>query len=265
MSERRLGRRAFRTTRGRACDHGTSRTARSPPQRPSASLKRSNICPTTGHMPFSARLVPLALAVVALATVLPSSAFAARSFDKQRFGANDTGDITLAANTLMSCPGSCVQRDAAANPSSNSKYNNNDWNMVRVDADGDPATTLNSSTATLDLPAGAKVLFAGLYWGAKTDAGTGGSGADATKRGDAKLKVPGDSYAAVTASNIDDNTDSAYHAFANVTSRVAPAGSGGYAVGDVQAATGAYRYAGLALVVAYHDDDAPTRNLTIFD
>src|SRR3954467_3592432 len=108
-------------------------------------------------MPLSARLVALALAVLALAAAVPSTASAARSFDK-RFGANDTGDIALAANTLMSCPDSCAQRDAAANPSSNSKYNNNDWKMVRVDADGDPATTVNSSTATLNLPSGAKVL-----------------------------------------------------------------------------------------------------------
>src|SRR3954449_8620764 len=166
-------------------------------------------------MPLSARLVALALAlaVLALAAALPSTASAARSFDK-RFGVNDTGDITLAANTLMSCPGSCAERDAAANPSSNSKYNNNDWNMVRVDADGDTATTLNSSTATLNLPAGAKVLFAGLYWGAKTDAGNNGLSAVASKRGEAKLKVPGGRYAAVTASNVDDNpSDSAYHAF----------------------------------------------------
>ena len=69
----------------------------------------------------------------------------------------------------------------------------------------------------------------------------------------------------MTASRVDDNSDSAYHAFADVTSRVAAAGGGVYAVGDVQAATGADRYAGWALVVAYHDDDAPTRNLTIFD
>ena len=123
-------------------------------------------------MPLSARLVALALAVLALAAALPSTASAARSFEK-RFGANDTGDIALAANTLMSCPGACAQRDAGPHPSSNSSYNNNDWAMVRVDADGDPATTLNSSTATLELPAGAKVLFAGLYWGAKTAAGVG--------------------------------------------------------------------------------------------
>ena len=43
--------------------------------------------------------------------------------------------------------------------------------MVAVDTDGDPATTVNSSTATLGLPQGATVLFAGLYWGADQSAG----------------------------------------------------------------------------------------------
>ena len=40
--------------------------------------------------------------------------------------------------------------------------------MAWVDADSD-ADTFNSSTATLSLPAGASVTFAGLYWGADTE------------------------------------------------------------------------------------------------
>ncbi|WP_297858852.1 hypothetical protein [Meiothermus sp.] len=35
-----------------------------------------------------------------------------------------------------------------------------------MDTDGD-STTFNSSSASLNLPAGATVLWAGLYWGAE--------------------------------------------------------------------------------------------------
>src|SRR4051812_47066771 len=102
----------------------------------------------------------LAVCLVALG-VMPSVASAARSFDK-RFGANDNGGITMAANTLMSCavpPATCGKEDATPNQTSNSNYDNNEWDMVQLDMDGDSATTRNSSTATLNLPAGAEVLW----------------------------------------------------------------------------------------------------------
>ena len=46
--------------------------------------------------------------------------------------------------------------------------------MTWVDVDGDPAT-FDSSSADLTLPAGASVLFAGLYYGGRLAAGSGGS------------------------------------------------------------------------------------------
>ena len=45
------------------------------------------------------------------------------------------------------------------------------WRYVDVDAD---ATTFDSSSATVALPAGSTVLWAGLYWAGDTTAGTGG-------------------------------------------------------------------------------------------
>ena len=210
-------------------------------------------------------LIVLLFAV--LAGALPSAA-SARAFTK-RFGVNDHGQITMAGNTLMTCPSSCAQANAPANQStaqaSGANLNDNDWTMVPVDADGDAATTSNSSTATLHLPAGAEVLFAGLYWGARTTAGSGGVAADASRQGTARLKVPGGAYGTVTASTVDVATDSSYSAFADVTPLVRAAGDGVYAVGDIQEATGGDRYGGWSLVVAYHDDASPARNLTVFD
>src|SRR4051794_40772807 len=121
-----------------------------------------------------------------LALTLPSVAQAvqpagARTF-APRFAKNDLGDITIAANTLMTCPAHCVE-EGGTGPN----LNNNNNNMVRVDVDGD-ATTFNSSRATVALPAGATVLWAGLYWGADTTAGTNGAAAgNAGANGTVKL------------------------------------------------------------------------------
>ena len=86
-------------------------------------------------------------------------------------------------------------------------------------------STVNSSTATLTLPAGATVTWAGLYWGADTSAGTGGSAApNAANRGTVRFKAGAGAYQTVTANAADVLTSTGaatrYRAFANVTSRV---------------------------------------------
>lgn len=186
-----------------------------------------------------------------------------------RFQTNDTGGVTVAANTLMTCP--------AANPAcpsaqdgtaSGAAANNNSYVMAYVDVDSDPAT-FDSSTAQLSLPTRASVLFAGLYWGGDTSAGAGGgSGApDPAALGTVQFAVPAGAYSTITASQVDTSTaqPTRYQGFADVTGQVQAAGSGTYEVGDVQAGTGNDRYAGWSLVVAYHDPTLPARNLTIFD
>ena len=85
-----------------------------------------------------------------------------------RFTTNATGDVAIVGNTAMTAPSS----DSAAVNAQNgvgSRVNNNDFNMAFVDVDSDP-TTFDSSSATLSLPAGASVLFAGLYWGGRRPA-----------------------------------------------------------------------------------------------
>jgi hypothetical protein len=181
-----------------------------------------------------------------------------------RFQTNDSGNIAFAANTIMTCPASaatCAASQAGA------PGDNNDYVMRYVDVDSD-ATTFDSSSADLTLPAGASVLFAGLYWGGDTSAGTGGADApDPTAKGSVELAVPGGAYTTVTASQVDTSTaqPARYQGFADVTSAVSAAGNGTYTVADVQAATGMDRYGGWSLVVAYHDAAQPPRNLTVFD
>ncbi len=82
-----------------------------------------------------------------------------------RFTTNATGDIAIIGNTPMTAPASDPSAINAQN-GVGANVNNNDFNMAFVDVDSDP-TTFDSSSATLSLPAGASVLFAGLYWGGR--------------------------------------------------------------------------------------------------
>ncbi len=200
---------------------------------------------------------------------LPAVARAERPF-APRFTQNAQGDIALVANTLLSCVGTepaCPgARDGTSVPISGA--NNNARVMTYVDIDADPAT-FSSSAATLALPDNGRVLFAGLYWGARLAAGTGGAPAiDPAARGRVLLEAPGDTtYRTVTAPAATDTAGETYQGFADVTSIVRTAGAGEYTVANVQAGTGRGdgQLAGWTLIVAYSDPLAPPRSLAVFD
>jgi hypothetical protein len=208
-------------------------------------------------------LIPLVL--LAVLAVAPAARADDAAFSS-RFARTARGDITAVGNTLMTCPPSAACTQAQAR--TGTKRNNNDHNMVLVDADAD-ASTASSSAADLALPAGATVLWAGLYWAADTSAGTGGTAADATQRGTVAFKAPGGAYADVTAAAGDvlasTPQPTRYRAFADVTSLVSAAGNGRYWVGDIAAGTGADRFAGWALTVAYRDATQSVRRLQVYD
>ncbi len=166
---------------------------------------------------------------------------------------NAPGDIVYAANTLLTCPataGNCAAAQAGTRASAN-----NEFAMIQVDTDSD-ASTFNSSTATLDIPADATVLFAGLYWGAVSTSGD---------RGTVQFETgTGTGYTTVTADQLDDR-GATYQGFADVTAAVQATGNGEYTVANVRTRTGRNRHAGWSLVVAYESPSAPWRNLTVFD
>ena len=138
--------------------------------------------------------------------------------------------------------------------------------MTPVNAAGG---TVNSSSATVTLPAGATVLWAGLYWGADRAPGRTGGGTERRRQGTVKLKVPGGTYQAITATagrlpHLEPQS-MRYRAFRDVTAQVAAGGAGTYWVGDVQTGTGHDRFAGWALFVAYRDNAQPVRRLNVYD
>ena len=103
------------------------------------------------------------MAACLAALVLASSAIADRDFTP-RFSTNASGDIAIVGNTLETCQAAAADC-ANARKGDGSALNNNSFVMERVDIDH---TMLDSSSAPLSLPPGARVLFAGLYYGART-------------------------------------------------------------------------------------------------
>ena len=206
------------------------------------------------------------LVLCAIVGGVPGDAAADRAFGP-RFSVNTQGDITIAANSTESCL-DALAACASVRDGVGTGLNNNDRTMTWVDADSDPAT-FDSSSADLVMPAGAKVRFAGLYFGGKLTPGTGGSPAkNPSANNTVKFKAPGAAtYATLTAPAPVDTSSTQYQAFVDVTSIVAGAGAGTYWAADVQLGTGKSdaQSGGWALVVAYGDPAAPSRNLSIFD
>ncbi|CAM3715836.1 hypothetical protein [Nocardioides zeicaulis] len=206
-------------------------------------------------------LVAVSLAVSVVVPAGPADAAVIRPFTRV-FSQQTNGSVQITGNTLMTCgtATNCAQAQDGSIAASN-----NDFTMGFLDADTD-ATTTRSSAAGLTIPNGARVLYAGLFWGAARVAGTNGvaaSGAVDTIR----FRVPGSTtYSTLTADRVDNQSSATndYSSYRNVTSLVQSAGAGTYWGADVAAATGVDRYAGWSLVVAVEDPAAPLRDLTVF-
>jgi uncharacterized repeat protein (TIGR01451 family) len=219
-------------------------------------------------MARSAARCGVLLAVFMAVVGLPSDAVADRAFGP-RFTVNTQGNITIAANSIESCldslPACANVRNAVGGAIPGN--NNNQRAMTWLDADTDPAT-FDSSSSALSLPGGASVLFAGLYYGGRLAAGQGGSPPpNPSARNTVLFKAPGDtSYRSLTASQVDE-ASTQYQGFVNVTGIVDAAGPGTYWAANVQLGTGLSDSSsgGWALVVAYGDPAAPSRNLSVFD
>lgn len=200
--------------------------------------------------PRTAALVAALAALSAMHGV--ASAQVIRAFNP-RVTVNQTGDITLIGNTIMTCSGGGSCNNGRNGTGGN--VNNNDHTMVYVDVDGD-AGTFSSSTATLTLPAGATVSWAGLYWGGDSNHAL---------RSQVKLGTPAAGYVTLNATQLDvAGTD--YQGFVDVTTRVQAGGNGLYRVADVRSTNNSSnRHAGWALIVLYQDAAQPMRNLVVLD
>ncbi|MEX0427867.1 hypothetical protein AB3X52_09565 [Nocardioides sp. DS6] len=212
----------------------------------------------------------IALTLALVGVLVPMQVDIAQAANTQdftsKFSTNANGAIITVGNNLLTCQAS----SSCTSAKNGAAVDDNSFTMVNLDADDD-ASTFNSSSSTLSLPAGATVLWAGLYWGARLDRGTGGS-AGTGSYNQMQFRTPGGDYQTITASTathdqFGPNTSSsnAYQRYADVTSLVSAAGNGAYWGANVVAGTGADRYAGWAMTVVYSAPGLPLRNLTVFD
>lgn len=183
--------------------------------------------------------------------------FAQRSFSMRPAAFTGRGDAIIIGNRVV--VGGSNTKDNHATTISN------------IDTDSDANTTNNSSNATFNLPPGASVYWAGLYWGGRSTNAA---------RSTIKFKYAGQSYQTITAMQIDDGNTIAtaagenhYQCFADVTTYFQTFGSGIYWAGDVYTMTGnggsdpygTGYYGGWAVIIVYSDPNEIYRNITVFD
>ncbi len=217
--------------------------------------------------------VLLVAGLTAVGVVTAPAASAAAVPFSSVFSTQDNGAITLVGNSQMSCPTSATAcpaaRTAAATSSAQSNVNDNDFAMAFVDQDSD-STTSNSTSADLSLPSGSTVLSAFLVWGGRRADANDVVQITTAQAITAKFRAPGaTAYTSVNGILTDPGLTTGvdfypYQSYLDVTTTVKAAGNGTYWVGDIKATTGADRYAGWSLVVAYRNPAAPLRDLRIY-
>jgi uncharacterized repeat protein (TIGR01451 family)/MYXO-CTERM domain-containing protein len=205
------------------------------------------------------------LGVFALAS-LASAAPALRQQVNQR------GDFALIGNTLgydcgAGAPAPVVGTVGACGSNTGDSSPDVFW---RSDAPAEGQAVANStitvaqarSTAVLQLPSGATVTYARLYW-----AGDRAAGADTT----ATVARPGaGGFSQALAADISNTNGTYYQSSADVTALVQAQGSGAYRVSDVDTLSllglnKEVTFAAWWLVVFYEDFTEPPRNLALFD
>lgn len=206
----------------------------------------------------------------------------------QRAAIDDHGDFVLFGNTVgFDCRDGKVEKPVVGSVptgllglfSCNGALPDNDTGVDifwRSDYPGTAQATASNlidatsarSTAVLALPTGAKVLTARLYWAAQRIVGLGaGTTVTLERPGSFSRTVQATAGASkvLTLDGLD-----YYQSSADVTADVQAHGSGAYRVGNIQSIdirTHDRNVAFVAwnIVVFYHLDSAPVRNLALFD
>ncbi|MEW9554642.1 sigma-70 family RNA polymerase sigma factor [Nonomuraea sp. NPDC050783] len=174
-----------------------------------------------------------------------------------RFATEGRVTVRAAGNSLLSCPegrAGCAE----ARRRRGDQRDNDLWPMAALDRDDVPETR-SSSAARLSLPAGGRVVWAGLYWSAS-----------AGRAGPIKVRPPGrHSYVTVHPSHValrELPSGPVYQAFADVSMLAAGARrSGLWWAADAPLAEGVARYAGWSLVLVVTDPRRPYSQAVVLD
>ncbi len=214
-------------------------------------------------------MLPPMRALFALSLCLSSFTFAAQTV---RYSVDQRGDVTLIGNSGSSDCGNgpiapVVGTVGACGTNTGDTSGDVLWRSdspLAGQAEANNAVTVANArtTAQLNLPTGATVTYARLYWSAKT----GGTTIDT----DVVLDRPGVFTSAVVADVTYPSVNASYQASADVTPLLQAHGVGAYRVSGVNSLNPVNQndstfYVGWSLVVFYRLDSLPPRNLTLFD
>ena len=208
---------------------------------------------------FRQPISPFKLLIVIFVVICSlSSAQIVQNFNSI-YSTTTQGNIVFVSNAILTCsttPGDIGAPDCV-DAQNGASRNNNLHKMIYIDIDGDPST-FNSSSADFTLAPGANVLFAGLFWGARSGH---------SKKNEIKFKADGAGYSLLTATTIY-KYGKHYHAYTDVTSIVQAQAAGttvSYFAANIRARRSTDRYGGWTLVVVVEDSTQTFRNMTVYN
>ncbi len=178
------------------------------------------------------------------------------------------GDAVVIGNTVMTCDDaaaaelgiSCVDVHAGTGEVVNR------WDVPMTFTGAAPVLGLsNSSVATLEMPDGATVVDARLFWSG--DLKQGGVVVAPEAEPTVTMRTPEGTIVRIAAEELKlgDQDSTQYVGRADVTELVAAGGSGDYLVGDIATAEVQGSYGAWALVVVYDHDSLPRRHRIVTD
>lgn len=185
------------------------------------------------------------------------------------FDGDVPGDLAVVGNTVTRCPAAATACRAAEDTGSGGL--NNDHPMVWADIDDDPRT-VTSSSATLDIPARARIVHATLTWAGTLPDGSGPCARTGTwppgSPESVVLSVAGTAAplsAQVTASGAPPGSDRWYSAQADVTERFADTtGQVALTAGGVWTGRGHDCAGGWSLSAVWSRDGAPRHRVVVY-
>lgn len=184
------------------------------------------------------------------------------------YSGDDYSKLVLIGNTSL-----CANDNKDGICEDPENKNNNNIYMINNDYDTIPGSRINSSGALLDIPAGKKVLWAGLMWqGYLVDANnTVKSTIDSVK-----LRHESDVYRDINTPEMNwvyfNSARFYYQGYVEVTDYVNTYGNGYYWVADIISSQGSQNDGGIigggfgawSLAVVYQDNDEDFNNITVY-
>ncbi len=192
-----------------------------------------------------------------------------------RYQHTTKGGIDFVSNSIVRCNGSgsggvnCIDLATQSPPSSESWSQNNDHVAVYIDNDSDPST-YSSSSDSLNIEDCSRILFAGIYWGGRSD----NEDPDFGNRDSILIAVNGGTYSPLKAEFlIDAGADEGlgnrvYYCFSEITEIVKESPNKSvFTIANLYSRLqdGSNRWGGWNIVVVYENDDMPNRQLTVYD